>query len=52
MTLSIDTIVNPDGEEGDLMDTSRYYSSERSYYTLSFNEDGLMDFLWILANEI
>lgn len=44
MTLSIDTIVNPDGEEGGLMDTSRYYSSERSYYTLSFNEDGLMDF--------
>ena len=43
VSLNIDTIVNPDGEAGET-DISRAYTAERSYYTLSFNEDGLMDF--------
>ena len=40
---TIDTITSQNGEDG-FVDTGSYYYSERSYYQMSFNEDGIVTF--------
>ena len=48
----IDTITNSSGEDG-YVDTGSYYYSERSYYQMSFNEDGIVTFYgyWPMRSE-
>ena len=48
----IDTITSSSGEDG-YVDTGSYYYSERSYYQMSFNEDGIVTFYgyWPMRSE-